>query len=316
MRNKSSSTAEVAGVRKREGCSKTEVCVIHEERCLDATREDLLVGKPWEFWLPRFRSDAYARREPLVLLNGLAEQAESWFRNLAFWRRHFDVYLPNLLVYDGAALHRRIDEGLPITVEYLVEQLHHYLESCVQTPPYHLVAASLGGKLAVEYAARYPDRVARLVLLCPSGMGDDECLPLVDGVRRGDPRSVVESVFYDVSRVDPHLTAYYRRQFVNRRWRRGLLHTVRGTKNHCVRARLVELPQPTLMIGGREDKIVDPQAVATAATMLPHGHYRCIPRCGHAPQMERPQLINRMVLQFLTRLSVAGQTTQMIAGSR
>jgi abhydrolase domain-containing protein 6 len=316
VRNELRSAAEMAGVRKREGCSKIEVCVIHGGRWFDATREELLVGKPWEFWLPRSRRDVYARREPLVLLNGLAEQAESWFRNLPFWQRHFDVYLPNLLVYDGAVLHRRIDEGLPITVEYLVEQLHHYLESFVQTPPYHLVAASLGGKLAVEYAARHPDRVARLVLLCPSGLGDDERLPLVDGVRRGDPRSLVESVFYDARRVDPHLLAYYRRQFVNRRWRRGLLQTVRGTKNHCVYARLAELPQPTLMIGGREDKIVDPQTVATATKMLPHGHYRCIPRCGHAPQMERPRLINRMVLQFLTRLSALGQTKQMIADSR
>ena len=68
--------------------------------------------------------------------------------------------MPNLLVYEGAALHRRIDEGLPITVDYLVEQLHQYLEEFVQTPPYHLVASSLGGKVAVEYAVRYPDRVA------------------------------------------------------------------------------------------------------------------------------------------------------------
>ena len=123
----------------------------------------------WRSWLARFQINPYARRQPLVLLNGLAEQAESWFRNQPFWRRHFDVYMPNLLVYDGAAFHQRIDARLPISVDYLVEQLHHYLESFVQMPPYHLVAASLGGKIAVEYAARYPDRIARLVLLCPSG---------------------------------------------------------------------------------------------------------------------------------------------------
>ncbi len=185
--------------------------------------------KSWRNWLTSFHHNSYVRRQPLVLLNGLAEQAESWFRNLTFWRRHFDVYLPNLLVYDGPALHQRIDAGLPIGVDYLVEQLHRYLESFVQTPPYHLVAASLGGKIAVEYAARYPDRVARLVLLCPSGMGDEERLPIVDGVRRHDPRALVESVFYDARRVDPGLVRYYQRQFANRRWRLGLLRTVRGT---------------------------------------------------------------------------------------
>ncbi len=266
------------------------------------------MAAPWRTWLARFQVHPYVRRQPLVLLNGLAEQAESWFRNVPFWRRHFDVYLPNLLVYDGPALHQRIDQGRPISIDYLVEQLHQYLESFVQTPPYHLVAASLGGKIAVEYAVRYPERVTRLVLLCPSGMGDEERLPLVEGMRRHDLRSLIESVFYDTSRVDPRLLIYYRRQFANRRWRTGLLRTVRGTMAHSVRDRMAELSQPTLLVSGREDQIVDPRQAAEVATLLPQGHYLSIPRCGHAPQMERPRLTNRLVLHFL---SSARPTLQM-----
>lgn len=268
------------------------------------------MASPWRNWLMRFHSRPYVRRQPLVLLNGLAEQAESWFCNLPFWQQHFDVYVPNLLVYDGPALHQRIDAGLPISIAYLVEQLHEYLESFVQTPPYHLIAASLGGKIAVEYAARYTDRVARLVLLCPSGMGDEERLPIVDGVRRNDPRSIVESVFYDASRVDVRLLHYYQRQFANRRWRLGLLRTVRGTMNHCVRDRMAQLPQPTLLVSGREDKIVDPETAHTAARLLQRGHYRCIPECGHAPQMEQPWLINRLVLRFLRGVRAAEKLTK------
>src|SRR5215471_16475957 len=84
----------------------------------------------------------YARRAPLVLINGLAEQAESWYCNLVAWRRHFDVFQPNLLAYEGAALHRRIDAGQPIDIDYLVERLHAYLDGFVQAPPYQLVANS------------------------------------------------------------------------------------------------------------------------------------------------------------------------------
>jgi pimeloyl-ACP methyl ester carboxylesterase len=236
----------------------------------------------------------------LVLINGLAEQAESWFRNHTFWRRYFDVYLPNLLVYDGDALHRRIDEGLPISVDYLVEQLHLFLESFVQAPPYHLVAASLGGKIAVEYAARYPDKVARLVLLCPSGMGDEERLPIVEGVRRNDLKALVDSVFCNPHKVDPGLLVYYQRQFANRRWRSGLLRAIRGTMEHCVRDRLADVPHPTLLVSGKQDRIVDPEQAAEAARLLPQGRFLAIPQCGHAPQMERPWLINRLVLHFLT----------------
>jgi pimeloyl-ACP methyl ester carboxylesterase len=257
-----------------------------------------VVGR-WRSWLER-KIHPYARRQPMVLINGLAEQPESWFRNHWFWRRYFDVYMPNLLVYDGPALHRRIDEGQPISVDYLVEELHRFLESFVQMPPYHLVAASLGGKVAVEYAVRHPDNVGRLVLLCPSGMGDEERLPIVEGVRRNDLRTLVDSVFYNPRRADAKLMTYYQRQFTSRKWKSGLLRTVRGTMEHGVRDRLALVRHPTLLVSGREDKIVDPRAAAEAAKLLPQGRHVSIPRCGHAPQMEKPWLINRLVLHFLS----------------
>jgi pimeloyl-ACP methyl ester carboxylesterase len=250
--------------------------------------------------LERFQHSTYARRQPLVLINGLAEQAESWFRNAAYWRRYFDVYMPNLLVYDGAALHRRIESKQPISVDYLVEQLQQYLEQFVQTPPYHLVAASLGGKIAVEYAIRYPQMVSRIVLLCPSGMGDEERLPIVDGVRRNDLRSLVESVFHNPRRVDRRLLTYYQRQFACSRWRSGLLRTIRGTMEHCVKERLALVPHPTLLVSATNDRIVDPKEAQEAVKRLPHGQYLSVPRCGHAPQMEKPWMINRVVAHFLS----------------
>jgi pimeloyl-ACP methyl ester carboxylesterase len=251
------------------------------------------------------RLHSYGRPPSLVLLNGLAEQAESWFRNHRYWRRYFDVHMPNLLAYEGEALHRRIKDDLPISVDYLVEQLHLYLDEFVQTPPYHLVASSMGGKVAVEFAVRYPQLVSRLVLICPSGMGDEEHLPIVEGVRRSDFRTLIDSVFYDARRVDPDMVEYYGRQFANRRWRSGLLRTIRGTMDHSVRPLLCHLTQPTLLISGQEDRIVSPHQAAEAARDLPDGHFALIPQCGHAPQMEKARLINRLVLDFLTHPKAA-----------
>ncbi len=254
----------------------------------------------WLAWFHRLVPHGYARRQPLILINGLAEQAESWFRNAPFWRRYFEVHVPNILAYDGDGLHQRIAQNRPVDVDYLVEQLHGYLQMYVQAPPYHLVAASLGGKVAVEYAVRYPQQVARVVLLCPSGMGDAERLPIVEGVRRSDLKALVESVFYNPGKIDLRLLDYYKRQFANRRWRSGLLRTIRGTMEHCVRDRLPQVQAPTLLVSASHDQIVDPATAEAGARLLPRGQYHCVPQCGHAPQMERPWLINRLVLHFLT----------------
>jgi pimeloyl-ACP methyl ester carboxylesterase len=242
----------------------------------------------------------YGRQPALVLINGLAEQPETWFRNHRAWRRHFDVSMPNLFPFEGRVVHQRIEAGLPISVDFLVEQLHQHLEEFVQSPPYHMVSNSMGGKIVIEYAARYPERVASIVLICPSGLSAGEELPIVDGVRRFSPQSIIESVFLDPQCIEPAMVDYYTRQSRNRRWRVGFAQTIRDTKDHCVRHRLPELKQPTLLISGQEDRIVNPDEVRAAASELSQGQFLLIPRCGHAPQIEKPRFINRLVVRYLT----------------
>jgi pimeloyl-ACP methyl ester carboxylesterase len=161
------------------------------------------------------------------------------------------------------------------------------------------VASSLGGKIAVEFAVRYPAQVERLVLLCPSGIGPEEQLPFVQGVRRSDLQALVQSVFHDPRRVDPRLLAYYARNFTRRPWRTGLVRTIRGTRTHCIRDRLPHVKHPTLFVIGNEDRIVDPALSEQAARLLPQGRLLSIPECGHAPHLERPGLVNRLVVRFL-----------------
>jgi pimeloyl-ACP methyl ester carboxylesterase len=253
----------------------------------------------WRNWIRSLGAPSYVRRQPLVLVNGLAEQAESWFANVKAWRRHFEVYTPTLVAYDRESLHERIEEGHPIDVEYLVERLRIYLRSFVQTPPYNLLANSMGGKIAVEYAVRYPEDVRRLVLLCPSGLAVEERLPIVEGVRGRDMQAVIDSVFSDRRFSHPRLADYYQARLKDKRWRTGLLRTIRGTTSHSVRNRLAEVTQPTLLVVGSEDRIVDPVQSIAAGRQLPRGQIVVLPKCGHAPQIERARKVNRLVIDFL-----------------
>ena len=255
---------------------------------------------PLKGLLERLRPRPYVRRQPLVLINGLAEQAESWYRNRKFWARYFDVYAPSILAYEGEALHRKIAAKEPITVDYLVQQLHTYLDQFVQTPPYHLVSSSLGGKVAVEFAARYPQLVNRVVLICPSGMGDVEQLPIMAGVRAQDAHAMVRSVFYKPRRVDGEMLRYYKSRFANRQWAKGFIRTVKGTLEHSVRGQMKSVTSPTLLITAAGDKVCCPKTAEEAARELPNGHFRKIKRCGHAPQIEKYWLINRLVVDFLS----------------
>ena len=119
--------------------------------------------------LRRFQPSRYGRKPSLVLINGLAEQSESWYRNHRYWRRYFDLYMPNYLVYDGEAIHHRIKAKQPISIDYLVDQLHQYLtkfQACPITG-----GQQPWGKITVEFAVKYPE-LGNDLLLCPSGMGE------------------------------------------------------------------------------------------------------------------------------------------------
>lgn len=246
------------------------------------------------------RFNAYKRPAPLILINGLAEQAESWFANRIAWSRHFDVKVPEILVYDGDSLHKRIDDGGEITVDYLADRLENYLDEFVQRPPYKLVGSSLGGQIILTYAARNPSKVDKLVLLCPSGFHGDENLPVMEGVKRSQYDTLVNSVFYKAHFANDNLIEAIERKFQNRKWKKGVLRTLRGTVGHSVSHLLSQVSHPTLLIWGEEDHVLsDVNGSIRAADQILKGRQIVIPKCGHAPQIEKARLVNKLVSQFL-----------------
>ncbi len=243
---------------------------------------------------------SYQRSSPLVLVNGLAEQAESWFANRPFWSRQFDVKVPELLVYNSDSLHRHIQNGGEVTIGYLAERLSTYLDEFVQRAPYFLVGSSLGGQIILTYADRYPDHVARIVLICPSGFAGDEALPVIDGVRRSDYDALVRSVFHRRHFANDDLVDAFERKFADRRWKKGVLRTLRGTVGHSVANLLPRIAHPTLLIWGQDDRIInDVPGSILAAREMRMAQQVLIPKCGHAPQIERAGLVNKLVSRFL-----------------
>jgi pimeloyl-ACP methyl ester carboxylesterase len=251
------------------------------------------------FDLPRLLH-TYKRRVPVVLINGLAEQPESWFANRNHFSRHFDVKIPEILVYDGDALHRRIDSGGEVTVDYLAERLAVYLDDFVQRPPYHLVGSSLGCQVILSYATRFPEKVSKLVLICPSGFHGDENLPAMEGVKRSQYDTLVRSVFHKGRFASEGLVKAFERKFQDRKWKKGVLRTLRGTVGHSSASLLGLVSQPTLVIWGASDRVLsDVPGAIRAADQILKVRQVVIPNCGHAPQIEKARLVNQLVVRYL-----------------
>ncbi|MEE2037114.1 alpha/beta fold hydrolase [Nocardiopsis sp. CT-R113] len=103
---------------------------------------------------------------PVVLLHGSGANATMWREDTAVWARHLRTYAVDLVGEPGLSAPSRPPLDSDAYVRWLDEVLDHL--GLADTA---VVGISLGGWMALEYATHRPQRVSRLALLCPGGVG-------------------------------------------------------------------------------------------------------------------------------------------------
>jgi len=103
---------------------------------------------------------------PLVLLHGSTANASMWLGDVPSWAPHFRIVALDVPGEPGLSAAVRPPLDSDAHARWLVDVLDHLgLERAA------FVAISLGGWLALDFATRHPERVTKLALLCPGGVG-------------------------------------------------------------------------------------------------------------------------------------------------
>ena len=180
-----------------------------------------------------------------------------------------------------------------------------------------LMGNSAGGLMTATSALTYPQRLDKLVLVDTAGLGRQMAwflrlasIPLVGellhitGVRSTDGR--IKSLFYEPRPANDNLVNEVMESRNTTEVKTVVLKGLRSgatlwglRKSMMVLQELKNLPMPLLIIWGQEDRIMPVSHAYQAQEVLPNGTVHVIPRCGHWPQMERPDLFNPLVLSFL-----------------
>ncbi|GGM48624.1 Ndr family protein [Longimycelium tulufanense] len=111
---------------------------------------------------------------PVLLLHGSSANALNWFADAPTWAGEFRLYAVDLIGEPGLSAPSRPPLGSADYARWLDEVL-----DALGLDNVAVVAESLGGWLAVDYATRRPDRVSQLALLCPGGIGRQKWGPLL-----------------------------------------------------------------------------------------------------------------------------------------
>ncbi|MFH8629272.1 alpha/beta fold hydrolase [Streptomyces lydicus] len=103
---------------------------------------------------------------PVVLLHGAGANTTMWQDDITTWARHFRTYALDLVGEPGLSAPSRP----PLASDAPARWLDDVLDA-LGIARAAFVGTSLGGWLALDYATRRPERVDRLALLCPGGVG-------------------------------------------------------------------------------------------------------------------------------------------------
>ncbi|TNC22609.1 alpha/beta fold hydrolase [Amycolatopsis alkalitolerans] len=226
---------------------------------------------------------------PLVLFHGSGANAAAWMGDVAAWSGKFRVYAVDMIGEPGLSAPSRPPLGGDAYVRWLDDVFE-----ALGLDQVSIAGMSLGGWLALAYATRRPERVARLVLLCPGGVGRQKYGWLVKTLlykpfgERGLRRSLKTVAGMDAA-ASPEAFAYLQLIFTHFLPRKEKLPVFGDDA-------LRRLTMPVLVIAGARDAMLDSFGTERRIRQaVPHAKVTILPEVAHAVLGQ-----TEPVLEFLT----------------
>ena len=246
---------------------------------------------------------------PVVLAHGWGASAFAWRETIealaaAGWR----VVAPDLR---GHGFSEKPDDPRLYTSAALTDHLLAIMDAAgVERAP--LVAHSLGAEAALGAALQAPERVSRLVLIAPVGLGH-VALAFVGRLltpafltrvltRLLGPWSVRLALFFASARmrwqaevIEQHAAPLAQRGFAAAT--RHLLHGALWRRR--LPSELARVRVPVLVIVGTKDRLVPTRGLDEWCALLPNARAERVEGAGHVLPEEAAERVNPLVIEFL-----------------
>ncbi len=246
--------------------------------------------------------------KPLLLIHGGRSCACSFIPLISALQKDFHIFA---LDRPGHGLSDEFDYRNTALRAHAVDVITSVLKE-LDLPDANLVANSMGGLWALQFAIDQPERVTKLVLLGePAGSSERVTNspqksakdPVFQGVRGAFAARLVA----DINRVPDELL---QAELANQRlpgfassWDtllEKMLTDKKGT--YQLRPELKNLRPATLFIWGDNDQLGPSALGLEMADIAPNARCKVLPDAGHLPWLDQPDKCSRMVAEFLKEM--------------
>ncbi len=214
----------------------------------------------------------------VVLLHGAGDQAGTWWAVIPPLAGSYGILALDLPGHGASA-----PEAGPLNMETMLTGVEAVLATA--TPPLTLVGNSLGAWIAMLYARRHPDRVARLIVVDGGPLRDDRPELTVLPANREQAARLMDAVLDATTPRPPGFVL----DDVARQFQHGPASrlALADMQNYLFQS-LDQFPVPVDLLWGESDQLVPLEYGKRMEAQLPAARLTVIQRCGHVPQQECP----------------------------
>lgn len=239
-------------------------------------------------------------KKNLVLIHGLGASAERWAPVFPYLEKHYNVIVPDLIGFGYS--------DKPNT-DYTAEFFAKFVSSFVETLGLGrtaIMGSSLGGQIAVEYAAANQQYVDRLILVSPAG-AMKQSTPALDAYVMAalyPDAETAKNAFTMMTGNNKNVNQNIIDEFVQRmrlpNAKFAFMSTLLGLKNAPeITTRLEKILVPTLVVWGELDPVIPVKYAETFVREIRDCRFYQMENCGHTPYVEDPENFAKLVLDFL-----------------
>lgn len=212
--------------------------------------------------------------EPLVFFHGAGTM--SGFDFALPWAEKFKVMIPYHLGFG--------ESGDDLSISDMHDYVMHYMDLFDQLDldQVNLVGFSMGGWMAARFATEYGYRLKRLVLVAPAGLRVPEH-PTVD-IFKLKPEELVASLVHNIDVLTPFLPDGHDVDFIVERYRESSSFARIAWERMYdpkLSRYLHRLNMPTMVLWGKEDRIVPVQQADIWSGFIPGSKVHVVAEAGH-----------------------------------
>lgn len=212
---------------------------------------------------------------PLILLHGSGMNSVMWLRDMQEYSRNYRVYAIDILGEPGKS-----DEYRPsLSSSYYAEWLKDVFDD-LSVKKANVIGISLGAWLAIKFSVNYPEKVSKIVLLCPSGVGPQKKSFIFKAIFYGIlGEKGIDKLYYKINGNEPipeEMLKYQKLIGKNFKYRKDTIPIFSDNE-------LKVLTMPTvLFVGGKDIMLHSDKTARRLGELLPHAKVNFIAEAGHS----------------------------------